>query len=103
MIISVVIYVLLIVAITVISMLIVSFEPGMDTQTSLATVATALNNNGIEIKSAGVGTFSSFSWWSRLVYIIDMLIGRLEIFPILAIFVYAFKPVKKLKGKFKRF
>ena len=78
--------------ILIISMIIVSLEPGMDIQTSLSSVATTLNNNGIELKSAALGGFASFAWWTRLVYIIDMLIGRLEIYPVLALFIYLLKP-----------
>ena len=102
MIISSVVYMGMILVIVVVSMMIVSMEPGMDIQTALASVATSLNNNGIEIKSAGISGFADFSWWSRLVYIIDMLIGRLEIFPILALFVYLFSPASKAIKKIRK-
>lgn len=102
-IISSVMYLGMIVMIVIISMFIVSLEPGMDIQTALSSVATALNNNGIEIRSPGVAAFADFSWCSRIVYIIDMLIGRLEIFPILALFMYAARPVARAAKKIRRF
>lgn len=95
-------YFVIIVFITVLSMIIVSTEPGMDISTALASVATTLNNNGIEIKNASVAGFAGYAWWSRLVYIIDMLIGRLEIFPILILFVYLFQPVSKAAKGIRR-
>ena len=33
-----------------------------------------------------IGNFSGFSWFSKLVLSADMIIGRLEIFPVLALF-----------------
>lgn len=94
-------YFVLAMMILIFSMIIVSLEPGMDIATSLSTVATTLNNNGIEFKNAQVAGFASFSWWARLVYIIDMLIGRLEIFPIVALFIYVFRPVEKCASRIK--
>ncbi|MCF0229256.1 MAG: TrkH family potassium uptake protein [Parasporobacterium sp.] len=88
--------------ILIVSMIIVSLEPGMDISTSLASVATTLNNNGIELKNPAVGNLWTLSWWTRLVYIIDMLIGRLEIFPIFALFIYLLQPVNTLAKKLKR-
>ena len=95
-------YFVLILLITIFSMIIVSLEPGMDISTSLASVATALNNNGIELKNEVVAGFSAYSWWSRLVFIIDMLIGRLEIFPITALAVCLFRPLGKRTAVFRK-
>ena len=95
-------YFVLILFITVISMIIVSTEPDMDITTALASVATTLNNNGIEIKNAAVAGFAGYAWWTRLVYIIDMLIGRLEIFPIVVLFIYLFRPLDKVRKGIKR-
>ena len=92
---SMFVYFAIIILITLFSMIIVSLEPNMDISTALASVATTLNNNGIEIKNAAVSGFANYHWWSRLVYIIDMLIGRLEIFPILVLFAYLFQPADK--------
>ena len=95
-------YFMLILLITIFSMIIVSMEPGMDISTSLASVATALNNNGIELKNEVVAGFANYSWWSRLVFIIDMLIGRLEIFPITALAVCLFRPLGKRTAVFRK-
>ena len=94
-------YFVLAMMILIFSMIIVSLEPGMDIGTALSSVATTLNNNGIELKNAQIGGFATFSWWARLVYIIDMLIGRLEIFPIVALFIYVFRPVENCAGRIK--
>ena len=96
------VYFSLIFVITFVSMLIVSLEPGMDIGTALSSVATTLNNNGIELKNASVGGFYSFHWWTKLVYIINMLIGRLEIFPITALFICILKPFNYAAKKIKR-
>ena len=88
--------------ILIFSMIIVSLEPGMDISTALASVATSLNNNGIELKNTMVAGFANYSWYSRIVFIIDMLIGRLEIFPIMALFVYMFRPVRRAVKAVKR-
>lgn len=95
-------YFLMVMVITIFSTVIVSLEPGMDISTSIASVATTLNNNGIELKNSLVAGFASYAWWTRLVYIIDMLIGRLEIFPVVALFVFLFRPMEKAAGKVKK-
>lgn len=70
----------------VISLLIVSLE-GKDPITNFTAVAATLNNIGPGLGEVGpVGSFANFSWWSKLVYIFDMLAGRLEIFPMLLLF-----------------
>lgn len=75
-------YVLIFVA----SLLIVSLE-GKDLVTNFTSVAATLNNIGPGLGEVGpVGSFADFSWWSKLVYIFDMLAGRLEIFPMLLLF-----------------
>lgn len=92
---STMVYFMLVILITVFSMIIVSLEPEMDISTAFASVATTLNNNGIEIKNSAVAGFANYHWWSRLVYIIDMLIGRLEVFPIMVLFMYLFRPADR--------
>ena len=70
----------------VVSLLIVSLE-GKDPITNFTAVAATLNNIGPGLGEVGpVGSFANFSWWSKLVYIFDMLAGRLEIFPMLLLF-----------------
>ena len=73
-----------------ISFVLVSIQE-TDFTTNLVTVSATLNNVGpyFGSVSSGVNAFSSyadFSVLSKLVYIFDMLAGRLELFPILALF-----------------
>lgn len=74
------------VAILVVSFLIVSLD-GFSITTSFSAVLSALNNIGPGLEAAGpTCNFSGFGIASKLVLIIDMLAGRLEIFPILVLF-----------------
>lgn len=84
------------------SMILVSLEPNMDFSTNFSCVSTTLNNNGIEIRTVDFGGFYNFSWISRIVFIIDMLFGRLEIFPIVLLFSWLFSPVTGIYKKIKR-
>lgn len=55
-----------------------------DLTTSFTAVVATLNNIGPGLNIVGpTGSFAEFSWLSKLVFIFDMLAGRLEIFPIL--------------------
>ena len=69
-----------------VSYLLVSLN-GQDGTTSFTAVLTCFNNVGPGLGEVvgPAGNFSSFSVGSKLVLILDMLIGRLEIFPILAL------------------
>ena len=52
--------------------------------TGFSSVLATLNNIGPGLGAVGpAGSFADFSWWSKLVFIFDMLAGRLEIFPML--------------------
>lgn len=66
-----------------VSLLIVSVD-NYDLSVSFSSVASCINNVGPTI--GGLSTFASFSPLSKIVFIIDMLIGRLEVFPILVLF-----------------
>ncbi len=60
---------------------------GFDLTTSFTAVAATLNNIGPGLNIVGpTGNFADFSALSKLVFIFDMLAGRLEIFPMLLIF-----------------
>ena len=73
-------------AIFVLSCLLVSLEQ-MDLVTTFTAVATCINNVGPGLEIVGpMGNFSSFSPWSKLLLSFDMLVGRLEIFPMLLLF-----------------
>jgi len=54
---------------------------------SISAVVATFNNIGPGFGAVGsMGSFASMSWFSKLVLSADMLIGRLEIFPILLLF-----------------
>jgi len=66
-------------------LLVISLD-GFDFTTNFTAVATTINNMGPGL--AGVGptrNFSEFSALSKLVFSVTMLVGRLEIFPVLVL------------------
>ena len=70
----------------VISLLVVSLD-GFDLETNFSAVAATFNNIGPGLGAVGpVSNFSAYSVLSKIVLSLDMLIGRLEIFPILLLF-----------------
>ena len=96
------VYFCLIVVISVVSILIVSIDPEMDFSTSFASVATTINNNGIDFHGVSVGGYGTFQWYTKIIYIIDMIIGRLEIFPVIILINTIFSPIGKLTKHVKR-
>ncbi len=84
------------------SMIVVTTEESMNFGTAFAAVTTAINNNGIEFSHEGALGFANYSWWSRVVFILDMLIGRLEIFPIVILFAGICSPVTGIVKKIKK-
>lgn len=80
------IYFIIYIAIYVFSLIIISID-NFDFETNFTAVAATLNNIGPGFGEVGpAGNFSLFSPISKIVLTIDMLIGRLEIFPILLLF-----------------
>lgn len=74
-------------AIMLLSFLLISVD-NLDFTTNFSAVATTLNNVGPGFCLVGpTGNFSIFSPFSKCILIMNMLIGRLEIFPILVLFV----------------
>jgi len=72
--------------IIVVSFLVVSLD-GFSTATNISAVIACFNNIGPGLESVGpTCNFGLFSDLSKLVLIMDMLAGRLEIFPILVLF-----------------
>ena len=68
------------------SILLVSLN-GFDLVTTVTAVIATFNNIGPGLGVVGpMGNFSSLSILSKLVLIFDMLVGRLEIFPIIVLF-----------------
>lgn len=71
------------VVIIVISVLIVSVD-GFSMTTNISSVVSAFNNIGPGFEATGpTCNFGDFGVFSKIVFILDMLAGRLEIFPIL--------------------
>lgn len=68
------------------SMLLLTFD-NLDLTTTFTAIAATLNNIGPGLELVGpTGNFSIFSNGSKLVMIFDMLAGRLELFPLLLLF-----------------
>ncbi len=68
------------------SLLIISLE-NKDFLTSFTAVAANINNTGPGLGTVGpVGNYSDFSVLSKIVLIFDMLAGRLELFPLILLF-----------------
>lgn len=86
-------YLLLYVLIYSVSMIVICIDPKADFITAFSAVDTTINNNGIGFAWAA-GPFSGFAWYSKVVFILDMLIGRLEIFPILILLDMIISPAK---------
>ena len=77
------IYVLIAIA----SFLVISFD-GFDMETNISAVIACLNNIGPGFSMVGAtGNYSAFSAVSKIVLSFDMLLGRLELLPILVLFV----------------
>ncbi|MGN0653092.1 MAG: TrkH family potassium uptake protein [Gemmiger sp.] len=80
------IYMNLYILICVLSMLIVAFDQ-FDLITTFTAVASCLNNIGPGLEIVGpMGNFADFSILAKLLLSFDMLVGRLEIFPMLVLF-----------------
>ena len=79
-------YLVLYIGVFAISFLLVSID-NMDFTTSFTVVAANLNNTGPGLGAVGpVGNYADFSILSKIVFIFDMLAGRLEIYPLLLLF-----------------
>ncbi len=80
------IYLIIYILLVGVSILLVSLN-GFDLVTTVTAVITTFNNIGPGLGVVGpMGNFSSLSILSKLVLIFDMLVGRLEIFPIIVLF-----------------
>lgn len=84
------------------SVLIISLD-NFDYTTNFTAVAATINNIGPGLNEVGpASNFSAYSWLSKLVFILDMLVGRLEVFPVLVLFSpHTWKNTPKSNG-FKR-
>ncbi len=100
-------YLIIYVTIFAASLIIVSFDK-MDFASNFAGVLTTLNNIGPGLNVTGpAGNFGDYSVLSKLVFIANMLIGRLEIFPIICLLspsrqtINFFKSLSRKRGKMK--
>ena len=74
------------IAIFVVSFILISID-NMDFTTNFTSVLTTLGNVGPGLSMVGpTGNFSAFSDFSKIVLTLNMIIGRLEIFPMLVLF-----------------
>lgn len=88
---NVYVYLLAYIAIAIVSVLIVSLD-NFDFETTVSSVITTLGNVGPGLGKAGpVGSFADYSILSKFVFCLDMLAGRLEIFPFLMLFSYVWR------------
>lgn len=79
-------YLIAYLVIFIVSLLLVSFDC-QDMTTNFTAVAATFNNIGPGLGAVGPdGNFAFYSAFSKLVFIFDMLAGRLEIFPMLLLF-----------------
>lgn len=70
-----------------VSLLLISVD-NFDFTTNFTAVATTINNIGPGLEMVGpCGSFAQFSAFSKLILTFDMLVGRLELFPLLILFV----------------
>lgn len=80
------VYMVCYVLIFVASMLLISFE-NHDLVTNFTAVAATINNIGPGLELVGpTSNFGFFTSFSKIVLIFDMLVGRLELFPMLVLF-----------------
>ncbi len=83
---SVSFYFVLFMLLAAISMLILSLD-GHDVGTTATAVITCLNNVGPGVNEISPsGNFAGFSSWAKILLSLDMLLGRLEIYPLLVLF-----------------
>lgn len=77
-------YLILYAEIFVVSLIVLSLN-GFDFITNFSAVLTCFNNIGPGLGPVvgPYGNFSAFAWWGKLLLSLLMLMGRLEIFPIL--------------------
>lgn len=84
---SVLIFFTLYMTIIGISAMLLSFD-GMDSETTFTGVLACISNIGPGLSAVGpMGNYAAFSPFSKIVLISDMLLGRLELYPIIYLFV----------------
>ena len=80
------VYIVTFTIIYVASVLLISLE-GKDLVTNFTSVLATLNNIGPGLEMVGpASNFGHFNYFSKIILTFDMLIGRLELFPLLILF-----------------
>jgi trk system potassium uptake protein TrkH len=70
-----------------VSFILVAVFDGQNVETSFSSVAACINNIGPGLDKVGpASNFAFYSPFSKIVLLLDMLIGRLEIFPMILLF-----------------
>ena len=88
---NVYIYLLAYTFLAIVSVILVSAD-NFDFETTVGSVITTIGNVGPGLGMTGpIGSFADYSMFSKLVFCIDMLAGRLEIFPFLMLFSYMWR------------
>lgn len=83
---SVSVYFVIYTLIVIITTILVSLN-GFDFMTNISAVLATLNNVGPGMNVVGsTGNYADFNIWSKLIFIFNMLAGRLELYPFLLIF-----------------
>jgi len=68
------------------SLLLISFD-NFNFTANFTAVAATINNIGPGLDMVGpTGNFADFSGLSKIIFVLDMLVGRLEVFPMLILF-----------------
>lgn len=77
--------------ITVAASMALTILSGMDVQNAMAASISCLSNVGPAMESAGtMGNYSGVPVLAKIVFIVDMFLGRVEIYPVLAVVTMAF-------------
>ena len=77
--------------ITIAASMALTILSGMDVQNSLASSISCLSNVGPALESVGtLGNYNGIPVLAKVVFIVDMFLGRVEIYPVLAVVTMAF-------------
>jgi len=77
--------------ITIAASMALTILSGMDVQNAMAASISCLSNVGPAMESAGtMGNYSGVPVLAKIVFIVDMFLGRVEIYPVLAVVTMAF-------------
>ena len=82
--------------ITIAASIVLTVLSGMDIQNAFASSVSFLSNVGPALEAQGtLGNYNAVPVFAKVVFIIDMFMGRVEIYPILAVVMMVFTGKKK--------